>query len=138
MADYGRIGWRTTVLIVAVALAVVVGMIILGNTDSDSRPRPRPSVSGPPSMSTLVFATWGSDEELDAYQQIVEDYNRTSTVVDVRVDGYADQPKVINGASDLCRAIFGEAGAHARAAVGVNALPLDAAVEIEALFEVSD
>ena len=54
------------------------------------------------------------------------------------VDGYADQPKVINGASDLCRAIFGEAGAHARAAVGVNALPLDAAVEIEALFEVSD
>ena len=90
MADYGRIGWRTTVLIVAVALAVVVGMIILGNTDSDSRPRPRPSVSGPPSMSTLVFATWGSDEELDAYQQIVEDYNRTSTVVDVRVDGYAD------------------------------------------------
>ncbi|MDB5049763.1 MAG: putative endoribonuclease family [Fibrobacteres bacterium] len=54
------------------------------------------------------------------------------------VDGFADQPKVVNGASDLCRAIFGEAGAHARAAVGVNALPLDAPVEIEALFEVFD
>ncbi|HKP97646.1 MAG TPA: RidA family protein [Fibrobacteria bacterium] len=52
------------------------------------------------------------------------------------VDGFPEQPKVINGASDLCRAVFGEAGAHARAAVGVNALPLDAAVEIEALFEV--
>jgi enamine deaminase RidA (YjgF/YER057c/UK114 family) len=52
------------------------------------------------------------------------------------VDGFSDQPKVVNGASDLCRSIFGDAGLHARAAVGVNALPLDAAVEIEALFEV--
>jgi enamine deaminase RidA (YjgF/YER057c/UK114 family) len=54
------------------------------------------------------------------------------------VDGFADQPKVINGASDLCRSLFGESGAHARAAVGVNALPLDAPVEIEAVFEVFD
>lgn len=52
------------------------------------------------------------------------------------VDGFADQPKVINGASDLCQAVFGEAGRHARAAVGVNALPLDSAVEIEATVEV--
>ena len=96
MADYGRIGWRTTVLIVAVALAVVVGMIILGNTDPERRPRPRPTASGPPSMSTLVFATWGSDAELDAYEQIVEDYNRTSTAVDVRVDGYADPQTMMN------------------------------------------
>jgi enamine deaminase RidA (YjgF/YER057c/UK114 family) len=51
------------------------------------------------------------------------------------VDGFADQPKVVNGASDLCRAVFGDVGLHARAAVGVNALPLNAAVEIEALFE---
>ena len=54
------------------------------------------------------------------------------------VDGFAQQPQVINGASDLAKEIFGEAGAHARAAVGVNALPLDAAVELEALFEVAD
>ena len=54
------------------------------------------------------------------------------------VDGFTEQPKVINGASDLCREIFGEAGLHARAAVGVNALPLDAAVEIEAVFEVTN
>lgn len=52
-------------------------------------------------------------------------------------DGFADQPKVINGASDLCQALFGERGRHARASVGVNALPLDAAVEVEALFEVA-
>ncbi len=54
------------------------------------------------------------------------------------VDGFAEQPKVVNGASDLCQAVYGEAGRHARAAVGVNALPLDAAVEIEALFEIRD
>lgn len=54
------------------------------------------------------------------------------------VDGFAEQPKVINGASDLCKEVFGEAGAHARAAVGVNALPLDASVEIDGVFEVAD
>lgn len=47
---------------------------------------------------------------------------------------YADQPKVINGASDLMVEVFGESGRHARAAVGVNALPLGAAVEVEATF----
>lgn len=52
-------------------------------------------------------------------------------------DGFADQPKVLNGASDLCTAVFGDKGLHARAAVGCNALPLDAAVEVEALFEVA-
>jgi enamine deaminase RidA (YjgF/YER057c/UK114 family) len=49
---------------------------------------------------------------------------------------FHDQPKVLNAASELMTELFGEAGAHARAAVGVNALPLDAAVEIEGMFEV--
>ena len=49
---------------------------------------------------------------------------------------FHDQPKVLNAASELLTDIFGDAGRHARAAVGVNALPLDAAVEIEAVFEV--
>lgn len=50
---------------------------------------------------------------------------------------FTDQPKVINGASDLMAEVFGEAGRHARAAVGVNALPLGAAVEVEATFLIS-
>jgi enamine deaminase RidA (YjgF/YER057c/UK114 family) len=45
--------------------------------------------------------------------------------------GFTDQPKVANGASDLLQALFGENGRHARVAVGVSALPLDAAVEVE-------
>ena len=51
-------------------------------------------------------------------------------------DDFKDQPQVMNGASDLMVAIFGERGHHARAAIGVNALPLGVAVEIEAIFEV--
>lgn len=49
---------------------------------------------------------------------------------------FHDQPQVLNAASELLAEIFGEAGLHARAAVGVNALPLNAAVEIEGMFEV--
>jgi enamine deaminase RidA (YjgF/YER057c/UK114 family) len=51
--------------------------------------------------------------------------------------GFVDGPKVMNGASDLMVAAFGDKGRHARSTVGVAALPADAAVEVEGLFEVS-
>lgn len=50
-------------------------------------------------------------------------------------DNFIDQPKVINGASDLMAEIFGSSGAHTRAAVSTNSLPLGVAVEIDAIFE---
>ncbi|MBD1174695.1 RidA family protein [Pelagibacterales bacterium SAG-MED01] len=50
-------------------------------------------------------------------------------------DGFTDQPKVINGASDLIASIFGEAGMHTRAAVSTNSLPLGVSVEVDAIFE---
>ncbi|WP_169568608.1 RidA family protein [Sneathiella limimaris] len=53
------------------------------------------------------------------------------------VDGFAEQPKVINGASDLMVDVFGDKGKHARFAVGTNALPLNVAVEVDAIFEIS-
>jgi enamine deaminase RidA (YjgF/YER057c/UK114 family) len=53
------------------------------------------------------------------------------------VPGFLDGPKVMNGASDVMVAAFGEKGRHARTTVGVPALPRDAAIEVEALFEVS-
>jgi enamine deaminase RidA (YjgF/YER057c/UK114 family) len=49
--------------------------------------------------------------------------------------GFTEQPKVANGASEFLIELFGDAGKHARAAVGVNTLPLDASVEVEFLFE---
>ena len=51
--------------------------------------------------------------------------------------GYGDGPKVMNGASDLMVEAFGEKGRHARSTVGVSALPAQAAVEVEGLFEVA-
>ena len=51
--------------------------------------------------------------------------------------GFTDGPKVMNGASDLMVAAFGDQGKHARSTVGVAALPADAAVEVEGLFEVA-
>lgn len=51
---------------------------------------------------------------------------------------FTDQPKVANGASELMQQVFGEAGRHARAAVGVPALPMGAAVEVDAIFQVRD
>jgi len=50
---------------------------------------------------------------------------------------FTDQPKVANGASELMFEVFGEKGRHARAAVGVSALPLGAAVEVDAVIAVS-
>ena len=53
------------------------------------------------------------------------------------IDSFNDQPKVINGASDLMASIFGEAGMHTRAAVSTNSLPLGVAVEVDAIFELN-
>jgi len=50
---------------------------------------------------------------------------------------FADQPKVVNGCSDLMVAVFGDAGRHARAAVGAGSLPLGVQVEIEGVFRIS-
>jgi enamine deaminase RidA (YjgF/YER057c/UK114 family) len=68
------------------------------------------------------------------------DFGRVSKLV--RLGGFVactpdftQHPAVVNGASDLAVAIFGDAGRHARAAVGVPSLPLDAPVEIDAIFE---
>ena len=52
-------------------------------------------------------------------------------------DDYTEQPKVINGASDLIVSIFGEVGMHTRAAVSTNSLPLGVSVEVDAIFEIN-
>lgn len=52
-------------------------------------------------------------------------------------EDFTEQPKVINGASDLIASIFGEAGMHTRAAVSANSLPLGVSVEVDAIFEIN-
>ena len=50
---------------------------------------------------------------------------------------FTDQPKIINGASDLIAAVFGDSGMHTRAAVSTNSLPLGVSVEVDAIFELN-
>ncbi len=71
----------------------------------------------------------------------VGDFNKVKRIVKVLGmvnchSDFADQPKVINGCSDLLVAVFGDKGKHARSAVGMNALPMNTSVEIEMIVEV--
>jgi enamine deaminase RidA (YjgF/YER057c/UK114 family) len=80
---------------------------------------------------------------LAAAQAAVGSVDQLKGVVRVGVfvnsdNGFTDQPKVANGASELLLEVFGDAGRHVRAAVGVSTLPLDAAVEVEFIFEAAD
>ena len=69
---------------------------------------------------------------LDMVKQVVKVMGMVNCTED-----FKDQPKVINGCSDLLVAVFGEAGKHARSAVGVQALPNQIPVEIEMILETS-
>ena len=71
-----------------------------------------------------------------------EDLSKIKTCVKLTgfvnsTEDFIDQPKVINGASDLITSIFGDAGMHTRAAVSTNSLPLGVSVEVDAIFELN-
>ena len=77
---------------------------------------------------------------LAAVKEVLKDLEEIKQIIKLTVfvngtDSYTDQPKVANGASELLEKIFGEKGKHVRSAVGVNGLPLDAAVEIEMIVK---
>jgi enamine deaminase RidA (YjgF/YER057c/UK114 family) len=75
-------------------------------------------------------------QELGSLDRVVRAVK--STVFVASAEGFGDQPTVANGASDLLRDVFGDAGLGARAAVGVAELPMGASVEAEFVFEVRD
>ncbi|MBC7143603.1 MAG: RidA family protein [Rhodobacteraceae bacterium] len=82
-------------------------------------------------MSLLAQARAALGGDLDRIVRVVKLTGFVNSTAD-----FTDQPKVINGCSDLMVAVLGEAGRHARAAVSAPALPLGVAVEIEAIFQV--
>ncbi|SPH16728.1 hypothetical protein DEA8626_00239 [Defluviimonas aquaemixtae] len=83
-------------------------------------------------MSLLAQAKAALGGDLDRVARVVKLTGFVNSTPD-----FADQPKVINGCSDLMVEVLGDAGRHARAAVSAPALPLGVAVEIEAVFEVA-
>lgn len=80
---------------------------------------------------------------LRVIKNLIGDLDKIERVIKVTVfvnssDGFTDQPKVANGASKLLFEIFGEKGRHVRSAVGVNELPINAAVEVELMVQLKD
>jgi len=83
-------------------------------------------------INLLAQARAAAGGDLDRIKRVVRLGGFVASTPD-----FTDQPKVINSASDLMVAVLGDAGRHSRAAVGVASLPLNAAVEIEAIFELA-
>ena len=80
---------------------------------------------------------------LAAIKGVIKNLDEIERVVKLTVfvnsgDEFTNQPQVANGASELLEKIFGEKGKHVRSAVGVNELPLDAAVEVEMIVKIKD
>ncbi len=78
---------------------------------------------------------------LSAIKGVVGDLNKIEQIIKVTVfvnsaNGFTDQPKVANGASEFLGKVFGDAGIHTRSAVGVSELPIKTAVEIEMIVKV--
>ncbi len=83
-------------------------------------------------INVLAQAKAAMEGDLDRIRRCVK-----ATVFVNAVPGFTRHPEIANGASDLFVEIFGEAGRHARAAVGAGSLPLNVAVEVEAVFEIA-
>ncbi len=81
-------------------------------------------------LSIMAHAKVAAGGDLDRIARVL----RVTGYVNSTAD-FTDQPSVINGASDCAVAVFGEAGRHARSAIGVGSLPGGAAVEVEAILE---
>ena len=83
-------------------------------------------------LNVIAQAAMALDGDLDRVKRVVKVTGFVNAA-----PGFTQHPEVVNGASDLFVEIFGEAGLHARAAVGTSSLPRNVAVEIEAVFEVA-
>lgn len=102
-----------------------VGKVGVDVTDEDAYLSARDAA-----LNCLACAAWAAGG-IDRVRDVIKVTGFVNCV-----DGYDRQPAVINGASDLIEKLFGESGAHARSAIGVNALPSNVSVELEIVFEV--
>lgn len=82
----GRFDWRTGVVVLGVAMAVLIGMMVLASgTEEKKTAPPRPAA---PTMTELDFAVWGTSDEVAAYQAVVDDYNAASEDTNVTVSSW--------------------------------------------------
>ena len=80
--------------------------------------------------------TSATTPESSDFKDIIEQFNSSYSNLN-STNEFIEQPKVINGASDLIKLVFDESGLHTRAAVSTNSLPLGVSVEVDAIFELN-
>lgn len=89
----GRFDWRTGVVVVGVALAVLIGMVVLASGTEEKKADPPGPVT--PTMTQLEFAVWGSTEEVAAYQKVVDAYNAESEDTTVTVSSWPSAEEML-------------------------------------------
>ncbi|UMG93526.1 extracellular solute-binding protein [Nocardioides sp. TF02-7] len=92
MDSSGRLDWRTYATVAVVAVAVVVGMLLVSGEPEKATPKRQPTKG--PAMS-LVWAVWGSQDEIEAYSRVAAGYNAESMSVDVQLAPYPDSDRML-------------------------------------------
>jgi enamine deaminase RidA (YjgF/YER057c/UK114 family) len=105
---------------------------ILGKLGAGTDPAAGAAAARTCALGLIAQLKLACDGDLDRLRQVVKLTGFVNSA-----PGFTDQPKVINGASDLMVEVFGERGRHARSAIGVASLPLGVAVEVEGVFEIA-
>ena len=95
MFSLARFDWRTFVAVVVVAVSVVVAMVLYSGGDGPTRNGGNGPTQPTSGMARLVFAVWGNETEVEAYKEIVADYNKESVVVDVHVESWPDSSSML-------------------------------------------
>ena len=108
------------------------GQLIMGKVGKDLNTEEAYSAAKRCALSIIAQAKKACKNDLSKIKSCVKLTGFVNST-----DEYKEQPKVINGASDLIVSIFGDAGMHTRAAVSTNSLPLGVAVEVDAIFELN-
>lgn len=113
-------------------VSVASGALMTGKLGADVSLEDGVAAARACGVNLLAQLSLALDGDLDRVRRVV----KLGGFVNCTPD-FTDQPKVVNGASDLMVEVFGDAGRHARAAVGAPSLPMGAAVEIDGVFEIA-
>ena len=108
------------------------GQLIIGKVGKDLNTEEAYNAAKRCALSIIAQAKKACENDLSKIKSCVKLTGFVNST-----DEYKEQPKVINGASDLIVLVFGDAGMHTRAAVSTNSLPLGVAVEVDAVFELN-
>ena len=132
VANYVPVVRSGNLLFVSGQICLADGKPVVGKLGNDVSVEDGAAAARLCGLAIIAQVQKALDGDLDRVQQIVKLTGFVNSTGD-----FADQPKVINGASDFMVEVFGDKGRHARAAVSAASLPLGVAVEIEAIVEVA-